>query len=168
MSNKKLYIIRHAKAEEPSWGKSDFDRVLIEKGKQRARQIAEKLKEEIIEINDPVVTLSSTAPRAAETAEIFCNTISYPLKNIQWHPDIYEANYLTILKLLNKIDNKQNTVVVFGHNPGLSDLIQYISGQYINLKTSHVACIELEDGINFASLSENTALLTNVIVNTEN
>lgn len=163
MSIKKLYIIRHAKAETPSWGKNDFDRVLIEKGKQRASLVADQLKEAIPEINERVTVLSSTATRAAETAKICCNIIGYSEDNIKWKASIFEADYPTILRSINEINPCYDTVVVFGHNPGLSDLVRYISGQFINLKTANIACLELEEGINFAELTENTALLTKVI-----
>ena len=37
---KRLYIIRHGKAEDPNFSKRDFDRNLVERGKQDALRIA--------------------------------------------------------------------------------------------------------------------------------
>lgn len=165
MSAKKLFIIRHAKAETPTWGKSDFDRELVGKGKIRANQIAKQVKLEIPQVNDQTLVLSSTALRAAQTAEIFCKAIQYPSKKILWTPSIYEAEYTTILRAINGIKGHYDTVLIFGHNPGLSDLVFHISDQYINLKTSHTAYLELEAGIGFHELSSSLAELKKVLVN---
>lgn len=157
MNHNKLYIIRHAKAEDHGLKKNDFDRDLIDKGRQRAKVNAERLKQEIQTIDERTLVISSTASRAAETAEIFCTILEYPLSKIQWEPNIYEAHYLIILKRINDVSSQYNRLLLFGHNPGLSDLISYISDEYVNLKTSHVGCLELEDGINFSILSANTS-----------
>lgn len=162
MTTKTLYIIRHAKAELPTWDKRDFDRNIITKGIDRATTIAEYLKT-FLSIRENTAVYSSSANRAIQTAEIFCKTLGFPLKDIQQTREIYEAHHLDILRVINQTANNIDTLLVFGHNPGLSNLTNYICDTYIDLKTSHVAVIELEEGIDFATLSGSTGNLKQVI-----
>lgn len=163
MKQKILYIIRHGKAEEFSFGKGDFDRGLIGPGIKRAQKHALMLKEEFAQRNDKILILSSTAVRAAQTARIFADTLDYPAEMIQWAPSIYEAHYLQILKSINDVSANYDYLLVFGHNPGLSDLVAYTSNQYVELKTASIACLTIENGLDYSTLSANTATLNKVI-----
>lgn len=159
---KKLYLIRHAKAEDYSLAKKDYDRNLIAKGKERAKQIATLLKEEFV-LTPQTKVLSSSANRAIQTAELFCKILNYPVTEIRQDKNIYEARYLDILKSINSTADSVENLLVFGHNPGLSDLTHYLTDAYVDLKTSEVAIIELEEGIDFTSLAGGTASLSHVI-----
>ena len=163
MQPKLLYIIRHAKAEEFSFDKTDFERGLVDKGVKRAGEHASILKKEFSNYDDKIVIVSSTAKRAAQTAQIFADIIGYPEDKIQWCPAIYEAHYLEILKNINNISANYNQVLVFGHNPGLSDLISYISDEFVNLKTANIACLKIVEGLDYSTLSANTANLNKLI-----
>lgn len=162
MNKKTLYIIRHAKAELPTWDKKDFDRNIIIKGIQRATEIASKLTP-LLSINENTAVYASSANRAIQTAEIFCKVLGFPIQDIQQTREIYEAHHLDILRVINQTADHIDTLLVFGHNPGLSNLTNYICDSYIDLKTSHVAVIKLEEGIDFASLSGGTGALLQVI-----
>lgn len=159
---KKLYLVRHAKAELPNWDKRDYDRNLIERGIERAQHIATALKQ-IITVNEKTAVISSSANRAIQTAQLFCEILDYPLEQIIQNKNIYEAHYLEILKAINVVNNTNDNLVVFGHNPGLSDLTNYICNSGIDLKTAHVAVISLEEGIDFSSLSGGTATLLQIV-----
>lgn len=163
MKTKSLYIIRHAKAEEFSLKKKDFDRILMKRGIERAQNNALILKEQCSPINDKTLFVSSTAARAAQTAHIFAKVLGYPEDQIQWTPSIYEAHYLLILKRINDVSAEYDKILVFGHNPGLSDLVTYISNQYVDLKTAHIACLSIEEDLDYSTLSSNTATLRKVI-----
>lgn len=161
MSSKTLYLIRHGKAEDHTFLKRDYDRNLVDKGKERAELVANKLKQDLLENNTLVI--SSSANRALQTAEIFCVQIDYPINAIQVEKDIYEAYYQEILKVINQIPDDIDTVLVFGHNPGLSDMTNYLCDSYIDLKTSHVSKIILPAGFNFSEVSGSTCHLETVI-----
>ncbi len=161
MKNKKLFLIRHAKAEGYSFSQKDYNRVLIEVGINRAQERASQIKSHI-DINSSTLILSSSAPRAIQTATIFCEIWNYPLADIIQNKNIYEAYLMDILNEINQVADTVNTLVVFGHNPGLSNLANYICNTYISLSTSSAAEIILEEGLNFAELSENTATLKQV------
>lgn len=161
MKTKTLYLIRHGKAEDHSFLKRDYERNIIAKGKERAEIVAKKLKQHL-QINKTLV-ISSSANRAMQTAEIFCTQIDYPIKSVQQTKEIYEAYYRDILQVINKIDNTIETLLVFGHNPGLSDLTNYLCDSFVDLKTSHVSKISLLEGFNFSDVSGSTCNLETVI-----
>lgn len=161
---KKLYIIRHAKAENPTFEHSDFERKLVAEGIAKAVKNTRLLHhEEAIDFNEKTHIISSTANRAKQTAEIFCEELKIPLTNIQYKEAIYEAHYLALLKILNDCPARTEKLLLFGHNPGLSDLIAYISDAYVNLSTASIACLTLDENIDFSTISANTCYLNKVI-----
>lgn len=161
MGTKTLYLIRHAKAEEHSFLKKDFDRNLVDEGVQRANTVAVTLQGHLKESSIRVI--SSTASRAKQTAEIFCNHIGYPIGNIQLEESLYEAYHRDILDVINRVSAAVDTLLVFGHNPGLSELTNYLCNSYIELKTAHAAKIILPEGFDFDTLSGGTAGLETII-----
>jgi len=162
MKEKKIFLVRHAKAEEHSFIKKDYNRNLITKGIQRAKRIASQLLGKIT-FNEHTIVISSSANRALQTAQIFSEELDYPVDTIIQTKAIYEAHYSTILEVINQVPANIDTLVIFGHNPGLSDLANYVCNTYINLNTSAVAEIIMEEGLDFADLSSNTATLREVL-----
>ena len=159
---KTLYLIRHAKAEEHSFTKDDFDRDLQDKGITRATRIAQELKERFQHTENTLV-ISSTANRAIQTAEIFCPILGLDVAAIQQTRDIYEAHLTDILAVINSVPESVDQVLVFGHNPGLSNLTNYLSHSIIELATSNVAVLQLEEGITFPMLAGGTASLAGLL-----
>ncbi|OYD46960.1 hypothetical protein CHU00_02515 [Sphingobacterium cellulitidis] len=157
-----LYLIRHAKAEEHTFTKDDFDRDLQKKGRDRAHRIAEELKK-TLQIDDKTLVISSTANRAIQTAEIFCEVLNYPKDTIQQTREIYEAHFMDILKVINTVADKYDTLLVFGHNPGLSNLTNYLSHSEIELATSNASILQLEDDLSFEMLAGGTAKLVGIL-----
>lgn len=162
MTTKKLFIIRHAKAEDHSFAAIDYDRNLIDKGMERAKRIATSLYD-TLPIDAKTVFISSSANRAIQTAELFAKILNFPPESILQTKKIYEAPYENILKEINKVPDNIDTIFLFGHNPGLSDLTNYLCNSYINLNTSAVAEIRVEEGLNFSELSGNTANLIQIL-----
>ena len=161
MKPKTLFLIRHAKAEEFSFFQKDYDRNLMNKGITRAKHIASKLKD-VIRTEEEILVISSSANRAIQTAHIFCDILNYPQNHIIQTQNIYEAHYLDILNEINKVPDHIDTLFVFGHNPGLSNLTNELCNSYIELKTSEAAQIELLENFTFAELSAGTAQLKKV------
>ncbi len=158
MDTKILYIVRHAKAEDYYSATNDYDRKLVEKGISRAQQIAYLIKDEQ-SLKESTAFISSSASRAVATAEIFADILGYDPSNIKQTKRIYEAHYRDILQEINYINQDIDTLFVFGHNPGLSNLISYLTDENIYLKTSNVAKITLEEGIQFSELTSGIATL---------
>ncbi len=159
---KTLYLIRHAKAEEHSFSKDDFYRDLQKKGRERAERIAQKLKDSL-KIDEKTLVISSSANRAIQTAELFCEVLGYPQESIQQTRDIYEAHFMDILKVINSVPDEYDTLLIFGHNPGLSNLTNYLSHSEIELATSNVSILQLEGDLTFEMLGGGTANLVGLL-----
>ena len=88
----------------------------------------------------PDAFLSSTAARARQTSEIIAKKILYPVSDIQVHEDLYESSVRSMIGLVNSFDQSWANVVVVGHNPVLSDFIDYACGNTgHNMETGSVA-----------------------------
>ena len=137
--NKQLLIIRHAKSD---WGNTDlrdFDRPLNKRGQENAPLMAQRLiKLQIV----PELIVSSPALRALTTSKYFADAWQIPLDNIQQEPSIYDAGVKSLLKVVNDFDNKFNKIALFGHNPGLTDLVNYFDGHIDSLPTCSVVLLE--------------------------
>jgi phosphohistidine phosphatase len=139
---KTLYIVRHAKSSWKDAELKDFERPLKRRGVRDAFLIAEKLSELNI---TPQHVLSSPSVRAYETAKIFCNTLSFSKENIETNSSIYNATLEELQTILLNIDNKLNAVMMFGHDPGLTNFVAYLTKQsYEKIPTSGVVAIQFE------------------------
>ncbi|MCH6232332.1 SixA phosphatase family protein [Cognataquiflexum rubidum] len=130
---KKLVIIRHAKS---SWDEpflNDHERPLAERGLKDAPKMAKRLKKENI---FPDAILSSDAERAKATAIIMAEVIDFPPKKIQFNKELYHGSVAQILSEIKKTDESVKTLFLFGHNPGLNDLIWKLGGEIDNLPTA--------------------------------
>lgn len=139
---KTLIIARHAKSswDNPEW--TDFERPLNKRGFKDAPMIAEILKDKKIK---PDLIYSSTAQRAITTAKIYSEILNFPQNDIIQDQNIYEQGNRYIIDLIKKTNNKINTIIVFGHNPTMTSLSTYFSGEYFdNVPTSGTVCIDFD------------------------
>jgi phosphohistidine phosphatase len=149
---KKLLLIRHAKAEkELSVG--DFNRPLKYTGIQDASFMAERLKEQSI---IPQLIISSPALRAKTTAEIFADNFSLP--EPQLNKLIYEAGQKTIFKIITGFPDEYDFIALVGHNPDISQILYYLTGEAREVHTATVALINF-DIDSWEVLSANTGKL---------
>ncbi len=117
---KTLYLIRHAKSSWEATDIEDFERPLNERGKRDSPRMGKRLKEKDIH---PDLILSSPAKRALSTAKKIAKILSYPKENIKTDRKLYHADEDTILAVTQNLKDKFNTVMLFGHNPGLTDFV---------------------------------------------
>ena len=136
-----LYIVRHAKSSWDERGVSDHDRKLNARGLRDVPQIGEVLNS--IGYH-PDVIYSSSANRAFTTAKIIADKIGYHADNIVVSKDIYDATTNDLVNLINTFDDKYESVMLFGHNPGFTVLANLLADKYIdNMPTCSAAVIEL-------------------------
>jgi phosphohistidine phosphatase len=117
---KTLLVIRHAKSSWDDEGLSDFERPLNERGKRDAPAMAKRLKEKGV---NPDLMISSPAKRALSTARRMANVLDYSEEKIKTERRLYHADSEMIISVLQEIKNKHNLVMVFSHNPGLTDFV---------------------------------------------
>jgi phosphohistidine phosphatase len=116
---KTLTLFRHAKSSWAEPGLSDHDRPLNERGEHDAPLMARRLVDAGIR---PSLMLSSTALRAWTTARLLARGIGYPAEFLQRDPQLYLATRKSILEVVARQETGFNNIVLFGHNPGLTDL----------------------------------------------
>ena len=135
---KKLLLIRHAKAEKDIVGK-DFDRPLKYTGIQDATFMADRIKENSIV---PQYIVTSPALRTTTTAEIFADHLHLP--DAEQNKLIYEASQKTWLQVINQLPDNYDFIAIVGHNPGISQILTYLTGEAREVHTCTVAQIEFE------------------------
>jgi phosphohistidine phosphatase len=139
---KTLILVRHAKSSWENKNVTDFERPLNDRGKRDAPFIADILKKKEIEVN---LILSSPATRALTTAQIFAKELGISEKDIIANKSIYEAGRKELLKILQETDDSINNLMLFGHNPGLTYLSNYLCDfETDNLPTCGVISMQLD------------------------
>ncbi|MGB3526332.1 MAG: histidine phosphatase family protein [Flavobacteriales bacterium] len=115
-------MVRHAKSSWADPGKSDFERPLNERGLRDAPMMAKRFAER----KEPVdLMVSSSAARAIATARIFASTLGE--MRIREEQDLYLADVRTLMSQIEKLPESSRQAMLFGHNPGLSELVEYLS-----------------------------------------
>lgn len=145
----KLYVIRHAKAEEPDiWGKknqSDDQRPLIEKGIKDARKMSEWMDKNDLHVEK---IFASPLVRAQQTAAIFSDQLGIDkITTLELlRPD---RSFTEFTQWISKMPESSRLAIV-GHEPHLSGLMSYLMGASGTVILVRKACIaELEtDGAN--------------------
>jgi len=117
---KNLYIIRHAKSSWGDFSTPDFDRPLNERGKKDAPEMAKRLLNRNVSIDQFV---SSPAKRAQKTCKAFCEVFNYPKDKILFIDELYHAPAETFKSVIKGLDNQYNAVAIFSHNPGITDFV---------------------------------------------
>lgn len=113
---KQIVLVRHATAVKKA--PTDFDRGLKKAGRKEARDMSKRLKD--MEVK-PSLMVSSPADRALETAKIFAKALGYATKKISKRDELYpDPSPKSFLSLIEGLDDKANSVVIFGHDPSLS------------------------------------------------
>jgi phosphohistidine phosphatase len=139
---KTLYICRHAKSSWADPGMSDFDRPLNDRGRRNAPMMARIFKERGEKVD---LFVTSPAVRAITTARYFIGAHGLQENELIKEPRIYEASLRTLLAIINELPPTAESVMLFGHNPGFTEVIEYLSDRQIgNLPTCGIARITFE------------------------
>jgi phosphohistidine phosphatase len=142
---KTLYVIRHAKSSWEDEELSDFDRPLNDRGKRDAPRMGKRLKEKNV---TPDLMITSPAKRALSTCKRIAEILNYPKDKIKTKNSLYHADEEKILKVVHDLSDKHNVVLLFGHNPGLTDFVNALSNDskhmIDNVPTCGIACFKAE------------------------
>lgn len=136
---KTLYLVRHAKSD---WGDElvrDMHRPLNSRGYSDAYFQSKKFAKEQ---KHPELIISSPATRAFTTACIFAQELNYSPNRIQLAAEIYEAHPDAIISTIAAAGDKVDSLMVFGHNPGFTQVFDELSDSYVdNLPTCGIVGI---------------------------
>ncbi|CAN5163676.1 histidine phosphatase family protein [soil metagenome] len=137
---KTLFILRHAKS---SWNNSDladFDRPLNERGLEAAPLMGNVIYENQFQ---PDLIISSPAKRAKQTA-ILVRASAQIEGAIQYDEKIYEASPRRLLQIVSEQNDKLESLMLVGHNPGFEGLLKLLTGESQTMATANLAVIDLQ------------------------
>jgi len=137
---KVLHIVRHAKSSWDFDGTADIDRTLKERGIRNSYEVSRKMK---LSNLIPEKVLSSPAMRALHTAVIFARVFEYPLSRLEINQSLYESSAISIIDMLRALDDNLKSVMIFGHNPDFTEIVNlFLKNPIDNLPTSGAATFE--------------------------
>jgi phosphohistidine phosphatase len=137
---KRLLILRHAKSDWANSSLTDWERPLSERGMRDAPRVGELLRKQSI-VPDMIIT--SDALRARTTATSVADTAGYT-RDLVLEPVLYLARPDVIVGVLTALsDDNAGTVMIVGHNPGLEDLIERLSGEQFPMPTAALMQLDL-------------------------
>lgn len=118
---------------------SDHERTLNKRGRNAAPRVGQLLVDEGL---TPELILCSTAQRAKETAELVMSVSGCESIPIIHLDELYLAPPAAYFAMLNLHAGECETVMVVGHNPGLEDLVNQLTGQPVTMATAALAKIQ--------------------------
>jgi phosphohistidine phosphatase len=137
-----LTIVRHAKSSWNDTSLSDRKRPLNKRGERDAPIMGKRISDHGIR---PSLIVTSPATRAWKTAKIIARELNYPKEFLQREDHLYLASRDEILDIIVAQDNGFNNLMVVGHNPGLTDLVNFLQpGLTINLPTAGVVSVQID------------------------
>ncbi len=119
-----LYLLRHAKSSWDYPDLDDFERPLNKRGKHDAPLMARVMKKHKV---IPDIIISSPATRVAMTARIVAAVLQIDEDRLKFEHQIYDASPSSLIATLRTIDDGIQNVLLVGHNPGLTDLANFVA-----------------------------------------
>jgi phosphohistidine phosphatase len=166
---KYLTLIRHAKSSWDDASLADHDRPLNERGLRNAPVMGKFIGKTYFGMNgapallpkpDRIVT--STAVRAKTTAEMMMHEMQ--LDHLVGDQRLYLAEPKTFLQIVRNFNDEWRHVMMFGHNPGISEFVDRMlkRGGIDEMPTCAVAILELPWDV-WATVDWNEARLVGFI-----
>jgi len=138
---KTLYLVRHAKSSRDDSAVPDRQRPLETRGERDAATMGRRL---LQRHGKPDLIVSSPALRALATAKLLAEGLDYKLKRLVVDDRLYAAAMETLIAVIEEIDDKLESVMLVGHNPGVTDLAHYFSSDISHMPTCAVAVLAFD------------------------
>ncbi len=155
-----LLLMRHAKSDHGDRSLSDHDRPLNRRGREDSPRMAEWIADQGCV---PPRVLCSTAERTRETLRLMVPR--WPAEpEIEFCESLYLASAEAILWTISSHHGGASSLLVLGHNPGISMVASVLAKQRIELPTAAIAVLTADDdrgvggGGPFASIGVGTPL----------
>ena len=123
---KKLILMRHAKSDWNTDAKSDRDRPLNKRGRRDAPAMGAWLNDNGYR---PDRVLSSPSLRTRQTVELVKEELELKKNQVSWVEDLYHPGLSDMLNLLQKAHGDCQALMLVSHNPGLEELLLYLSNE---------------------------------------
>ncbi len=150
-SDKKLLLImRHAKSDRTLTDLIDFDRPLNERGEGEPKVIAKSLNKLDIPFDQAIV---SSARRTVDTWIVLEKKLDKP-PNVTFDKRLYNAYYQDALEVLMEEAQDCDCLLMIGHNPSVTEICEYLTGEYHELKPATCVIMSAQDKSLLASLKK--------------
>lgn len=136
---KSVLFLRHAKSSWKQEELADHDRPLNKRGKRDAPLMGRLLKKEDLV---PDIIISSTAIRARSTTEAVAKGSGYK-GEIVLDKSLYAAGPEAYLGVIHDLSDEYVRVLIVGHNPGLEELLELLTGEIHLMPTCSLAHVKL-------------------------
>jgi phosphohistidine phosphatase len=152
---KELIILRHAKSNR-TYSVDDINRPLSPEGIERIKKVSHQ-KEDFFTKAD--IIISSPAIRALHTAMITIHELNLPLEQLKIDKQLYTFSGFSVIDYIYTLDDRWNKVILAGHNPAFTQVINHFSDAGINhLRTA--GCVQITfDGDQWSNLYKGEVLL---------
>ena len=133
-----LHLIRHAKAVVNSKSGKDIDRQLGPKGLRQLENLNDYLKKSGNQVSETYV---SSAKRTRET---YKEIKEMETGEVFFKNALYLASQREMHHLIAGLNDNNKSVMIIGHNGGISELASYYLGDHIQLPTCAYMHIEFD------------------------
>ncbi len=149
---KTLILLRHGEASFEA--DSDFERPLNDLGIAKVNVSALVIKNLNI---TPDKIISSPAERTAESLSIFCDFLSITDDKIKFIKGLYNRGSDFYLNEIETMDDSVETLLLVGHNPSISDLVNNFPIQdYVSMQPGDLFVVRF-DTISWENIMNSSA-----------
>jgi phosphohistidine phosphatase len=137
---KTLYLLRHAKSSWKDTALQDFDRPLNGRGRGAAPLVGRFIRKRKLRVD---LLLSSPAERARQTAALVKEAAGLSA-DLLYDERIYEADAARLLEVVSQAADSADALMLVGHNPGMEELLTFLTGEERHMPTAALACVALD------------------------
>jgi len=139
---KTIAIVRHAKSSWSDFSLKDVKRPLNNRGKRDAPLMAKHLFDTGF---NPGIFIASHSKRTQLTAKHFLKAYNKTGADLILDQQLYLGAEHDFIDTMFSFDENHETAIMFGHNPGLTDIANLCSSSFIeNVPTSGILLIEMD------------------------
>ena len=120
---RRLIFMRHAEAQMTQYGKPDKDRAITMEGMNQLEALRLKLKGKLSGVD---LVICSNAKRTRQTLEGLKQLLPANAEVI-FDDSLYQGDQSLIWDTISKVDSKYKGLFIIAHNPGLSQVVQWIA-----------------------------------------
>lgn len=136
---KTLLLLRHGKSSWTDESLADHDRPLKKRGREAAKRMGQLIRKLDL-VPDHILT--SSAARAVATAQLTATAAKFD-GEVEVVPVLYHADPSAFVAITSRVPNRFERVLIVGHNPGLEDWLDRLTGYTDAFPTTALAKIEL-------------------------
>jgi phosphohistidine phosphatase len=133
-----LVLLRHGKSDW-SGDEPDHLRPLARRGRRQVPEAGRWLADNLGAIDLAIV---SPAERTRQTWQLAAAELEVP-PPVREDDRVYAGSAHALLGVLREVPREMGAVVLVGHNPGIEDLLEGLTGRWVRMPTSALAVVDL-------------------------